>query len=318
MDQYLKTKLLPPRLGGRVLGRPRLLERMRRMVDLPATIVCANAGCGKTTLVNEFVRACGLPFVWQQIDGSDIDLAVFFSYLVYGIKRLRPEFGELVLGYIRESEELGSKAEQLADIFINEVAEDIEEKMIIVLDDYHHVDKANAIAAALDRVLQYLPDVLHIVITTRNMPNLSISRLKSKGMVGIIDRQDLLFTEQEVAQLFRETFARPLPDDLVSQFHSKTEGWVTALQLIQQSLDRVRPEQSAQSAPRDSGAQAEEAPSGSELAVILQQSEVDIFDYFAAEVLHAEDTATRLMLGRASLLERIEPAILAAVFGDAQ
>ncbi|HJR06644.1 MAG TPA: hypothetical protein VJ842_05260, partial [Pyrinomonadaceae bacterium] len=60
---FLKTKLLPPRLGRRVLARPRLLERMRASLDRPATIVCANAGCGKTTLVTDFVRSSGLPFV---------------------------------------------------------------------------------------------------------------------------------------------------------------------------------------------------------------------------------------------------------------
>ena len=49
---YLKTKLLPPRLGRRVLARPRLLDRMRSFLDRPATIVSANAGCGKTTLLN--------------------------------------------------------------------------------------------------------------------------------------------------------------------------------------------------------------------------------------------------------------------------
>src|ERR1700752_2787916 len=36
---FLKTKLLPPRLGRQVIARPRLIERMRGMVDLPATIV---------------------------------------------------------------------------------------------------------------------------------------------------------------------------------------------------------------------------------------------------------------------------------------
>ena len=33
---FLKTKLLPPRLGGQVIARPRLIERMLGMIDLPA------------------------------------------------------------------------------------------------------------------------------------------------------------------------------------------------------------------------------------------------------------------------------------------
>src|SRR5215831_10337897 len=165
-DFFLKTKLLPPRLGRRVLARPRLVERIRGFLDQPATIVCADAGCGKTTLVTEFVRSSGLPFVWYQIDPTDVDLAVFFGYLVYGIHSIHPEFGEVIFRFISETEDLASKTEQLADLFVNEVSEHIEQKTIIVLDDYHQVDSSEAIAAVIDRTVRYAPDVLHIVVTS--------------------------------------------------------------------------------------------------------------------------------------------------------
>ena len=103
---FLKTKLLPPRLGRRVLARPRLVERIRGFLDQPATIVCADAGCGKTTLVTEFARSLGLPFVWYQIDPTDVDLAVFFGYLAYGIRALHPNFGQVFLRFISETEDL--------------------------------------------------------------------------------------------------------------------------------------------------------------------------------------------------------------------
>ena len=87
---FLKTKLLPPRLTTRVLARPRLIERMRDFLDRPATILCANAGCGKTTLVTDFIHSIKLPAVWYQIDPADVDLAVFFGYLVYGLRQREP------------------------------------------------------------------------------------------------------------------------------------------------------------------------------------------------------------------------------------
>src|SRR5215211_2666117 len=236
---YLRTKLLPPRLGRRVLARPRLSSRMHSFLDQPATIVCANAGCGKTTLVTDFVRSSALPFVWYQIDPNDVDLAVFFGYLVYGIRQLKPDFGQVVLGFISETENLSAKTDQLVDVFVNEVSEQVDEKTIVVLDDYHHVDSSESIASAIDRLVQYLPDVLHIVITSRSMPNLSVMRLRSKGLVGVLGRQDLLFTQSEVEKLFAEIFNQPLTPDQVNQFHEKTDGWVTALQLIQQALDRA-------------------------------------------------------------------------------
>jgi LuxR family transcriptional regulator, maltose regulon positive regulatory protein len=178
----------------------------------------------------------------------------------------------------------------------------------VVLDDYHHVDSSEPIAAAVDRLLQYLPDVLHIVITSRSMPNLSVTRLRSKGLVGVVDRQDLLFTQGEVQQLFAETFDQPLPPDQVNQFYEKTDGWVTALQLIHQSLDRVGDQNQSRSA--DGG-----IVERSWLTTAFQQSELDVFDYFAEEVLQFESPETRQMLGRLSLLDRIDPAICDAALG---
>lgn len=301
LPHFLKTKLLPPRLSGRVLPRRRLLERMRGYLDRPLTLICADAGCGKTTLVADFVRSCELPFVWYQIDPSDEDLAIFFGYLVYGLKRAQPSFGDRVLEFIQEAEGLASKTDQLVDAFVSEVSDKLEYKTLLVLDDYHHLDSSAAIKMAVDRLLQCLPEAIHLVITTRTMPNLSITRLKSKGLVGIIDRRDLLFSPQEIEQLFAEVFHHPLPPDMIDKIHKKTDGWITALQLIQQSFDQIGP----------GGSPKTEA----EIASALERSDMEIFDYFAQEVLRFEEPDARLLLGRVSLLERIDPEACDHIFG---
>jgi LuxR family maltose regulon positive regulatory protein len=74
--------------------------------------------------------------------------------------------------------------------------------------------------------------------------------------------------------------------------------------LIQQSLER----QSSDDQMLIGKAQAVSA---------LHQSETDIFDYFAEEVLQAEPPETRLTLGYISLFERISPEVCEAVFGEA-
>jgi ATP/maltotriose-dependent transcriptional regulator MalT len=298
---FLRTKLMPPRVPTCLLERPRLLERLKKEVDLPVTILSANAGCGKTTLVNEFVRQADIPYVWYQVDASDLDLAVFFAHLVQGLRGVHPGFGNVVLGYLTETDDLWSNADQLADVFLNEVFDRIEEKTIIVLDDFHNVDASEAVCVAIDRMVKYLPDVLHIVITTRSMPNLAVTRLKSKGMVGVLGRQDLLFTKHEVEQLFSRIFERDLPGEVISRLHETTEGWITALQLVQQSLNR-------------SAALGRDVATD-ELITALKQSEADIFDYFAEEVLEEETPEVRLLLGRLSLLDRIDPAMYKGAVG---
>jgi len=296
---FLKTKLLPPRLGRRVLPRARLIERLRSFLDQPATIVCADAGCGKTTLVTDFVQSSGHPFVWYQIDRSDLDLAVFFGYLVYGIRKLQPGFGDVVLRLIDTSESLASKTDQLIDALANEISEQIEEKFIVVLDDYHHIDSSEPIASSLDRLIQYAPDVLHVVITTRSMPNLSVTRLRSKGLIGILGRQDLSFTKDEVDQLFEQNTRNQLGINLINEFYQRTNGWATGLQVIAQAVEHLT----------ENNHKLGEL----EFREILKRSDEEIFDYFAEEVFQYEPIETQETLLKLSLFNRIDHAAASCV-----
>ena len=61
---FLRTKLLPPRAVPELLARPRLTGRLQANLNAPVTIVTADAGCGKTTLVSEFVREQSREAVW--------------------------------------------------------------------------------------------------------------------------------------------------------------------------------------------------------------------------------------------------------------
>ena len=296
---FLKTKLLPPRLGRLVLPRTRLIEQLRGFLDRPATIICADAGCGKTTLVTDFIRSSGRKFVWYQIDRSDLDLAVFFGYLIYGIRTVYPDFGDVVLGLISEAENLSSKTDQLVDSLVNEISEQVDEKIIVVLDDYHHIDSSQPIAAAMDRLIQYAPDVLHIAITTRSMPNLSVTRLRSKGMIGTLGRQELSFTQEEVRQLFEQTAGHSLGDELINQFYERTKGWATGVQLIVQAVEHL-PQSNRQMGQTG-------------FLEVLKRSEDEVFDYFAEEVLQYENPETQDALLKLSLFRRIDHAAASCV-----
>jgi ATP/maltotriose-dependent transcriptional regulator MalT len=53
---FLRTKLLPPRAVSELLARPRLTERLQANLNAPITMIAADAGCGKTTLIADFIR----------------------------------------------------------------------------------------------------------------------------------------------------------------------------------------------------------------------------------------------------------------------
>lgn len=303
---FLRTKMLPPRPAPELLSRPRLTNRLLANLSRPVTLVTANAGSGKTTLVADVLQNFGEPFVWYQLDHTDSDAWVFLSYLTHGIRQVIPGFGNAMFAYLEESSsELARHPERAVDVLLNEVLEQIEQQLVVVLDDYHHLGAETPVHAVLDRLLSYLPDVLHVIIISREMPPLSLARLRAQTPHSIIDRADLLFTDEETQQLFRKIFDLELTSEQLAEYRERTHGWITALQLVRQLAQRASPGVPA-------GGQ-HELP---DMIDILRQSERDIFDYFAEEVFAAEEQKTQQLLLHISLLERVELEDCAALYPD--
>jgi len=304
---FLRTKLLPPRPAPALLSRPRLTERLLANLAHPVTLVTANAGSGKTTLVADFVRTHAREFVWYQLDHTDADPYVFLGYLTHGIKQIVPGFGDVLFSYLQQSADLlARQPERAVDVLLNEVLENIEQQLIIVLDDYHHLGTETAVHAVVDRLLAYLPDVLHIIIISRDLPPLSLARLRSQASLTVIDRSELLFTDEETQELFRKVFDLELTPEQLSEYRERTHGWITALQLVRQVAQRQA----------FTGGSAHEGD-GPDLVEILRQSERDIFDYFAEEVFADETEDVQHLLLRVSLLDRVETGICTIVYPEA-
>ena len=276
-----------------MLDRPRLIGRLQANLGNPMTMVAADAGCGKTTLVADFVRKQTRPAVWYQLDHTDADPAVFLSYVAQGIRDLFPDFGDAIFPYLAEAgEDVVLFPERAADLLINEILRVVEQPFILVLDDYHHIGRETVVHKLIDRLIQYSSDLLHLILTTRDLPPLTIMRRRTQLSALVITRDDLLFTDDEVRSLFRQTLSLDLKDSEVADYRERTHGWITALQLVRQ-LAEQRIHSSSDSSPLD-------------LTEILHESERDIFDYFAEEVFSREPDDTQQLLLRLSLLESLE------------
>src|SRR5688500_7058668 len=117
---FLRTKLLPPRAVSEFLPRPRLTENLTANINSPVTMVAADAGCGKTTLIADFIRSQTRQTVWYQLDYTDADPFVFLGYITHGIKKFAPDFGETILPYLSEAtDELIRFPERAVDLLLN-------------------------------------------------------------------------------------------------------------------------------------------------------------------------------------------------------
>ena len=300
---FLRTKLLPPRQMPEILPRPRLTEKLQANLDAPVTVITADAGSGKTTLVAEFVRRQARQTVWYQLDHTDADPFVFLGYVCQGIKSFAPDFGETILPYLSEAtDDLLIHPERAADLLLNEILNSIEQPFILILDDYHHIGQETIVHKLVDRLLQYSSDMLHLIITTRDLPPLAIVRRRSQAMAMIISREDLLFTDDEVRELFRTTLNLELKPEEIAEYRERTHGWITALQLVRQVTQQQIHSSSSQGQPN--------------LREMLRESERDIFDYFAEEVFAREPEETQNLLLHLSLLDSLPMEICSSLFPE--
>src|SRR5262245_30829484 len=66
-EPILRTKLTRPNLAAGILARPRLQEALATHADRPLSLVVADAGYGKTTLLASFSASLGRPVVWYSL-----------------------------------------------------------------------------------------------------------------------------------------------------------------------------------------------------------------------------------------------------------
>src|SRR5919199_3393814 len=186
----LATKLfVPPARAHRVV-RPRLLDRLRHGLQGKFTLISAPAGSGKTTLVSAWVAGCERPVAWLSLDERDSDPARFLMYLVAALQTIGPTIGAGVVGVLQGPQP--PPAELILTALLNDLTA-LADNVVLVLDDYHVIDD-QGVDQALTFLLEHLPPQLHLVITTREDPQLPLARLRARGQLTELRAADLRFT----------------------------------------------------------------------------------------------------------------------------
>jgi LuxR family maltose regulon positive regulatory protein len=164
----LSTKLFIPPLRPGWIPRPRLLERMRAVLDNSLTLVSAPAGFGKTTLVSAWVQHTRPPAhaAWLSLEEADNNPVRFWGYVIAALNTLYPAAGQSSLRLLHSSPSV--PPESMLTVLINDLSS-IAKDFTLVLDDYHFI-QTPAIHQVLSFLLEHLPSKMHLVIATRVDP----------------------------------------------------------------------------------------------------------------------------------------------------
>ena len=234
----LATKLYIPVPPPKVVLRPRLVERLNEGLcqeqgsGQKLTLISAPAGFGKTTLLSEWIPGCKRSVAWLSLDEGDNDLARFLVYVVAALQTIVPNIGEQVLGVLQNPQP--PPTESILTTLLNEI-EAIPNDFVFILDDYHVID-AQAVDNALTFLIEHMPQQMHLVITTREDPNLPIPRLRSRGQLTELRAADLRFTPAEAAEFLNRAMSLHLSDEDIGVLDTRTEGWIAGLQLAALSM----------------------------------------------------------------------------------
>ena len=92
--------------------------------------------------------------------------------------------------------------ESILTALLNEITT-VPDDFVLVLDDYHVID-AKPVDDALTFLLEHLPPQMHLVIATREDPQLPLARLRARGQLTELRAADLRFTPSEAAEFLNQ------------------------------------------------------------------------------------------------------------------
>jgi LuxR family maltose regulon positive regulatory protein len=279
-----RSKLRPPNVE-RLVRRPRLLDQLAEATSRPITLVVAPAGTGKSSLLANWAAESERPGAWFTVDDTDHDTAQFWTGIVAALEGLvettlseplrliqRPGSIEVGVAALLESLELQDRPSST-----------------LFLDDVHVIDSDPQAVSLLSTFVQHLPRWLHVVLLSRRAPTLPLARLRARGELGEVGLTDLLFLDDEAAELFR-ALAPGLDADQVDTEVARTDGWAAGIRLaaLAARSSRGRP-------PPDS----------------IEAQDLLISEYVWKEVLADESPDVVGVLVDVSVVERVNSALAA-------
>ena len=273
MLPFLRTKTTIPQTRSRQIERGQLLNRMDEATDCCLTLIVAPAGFGKTTLAAAWARKARIPVAWLSLQSTDQPPDRFLSYLVQALQTIAPFLGQTTLALLQSASPDG-----VLYALLNDLAE-FQNDFALILDDYHTAD-CPEVAQIIQFLLEHRPPNLHLIITSRVTPSLSLTRLRAQGQVVEISALDLRFSTDEIRDFFERSMSLQLSAAEIDRLGQLTEGWAAGLQLA--------------------GLTMAQHPVDWNLPV----SQALIFDYLAEEVLHREPPEVQKFLKTTGLFDR--------------
>jgi LuxR family transcriptional regulator, maltose regulon positive regulatory protein len=291
-----RTKIILPRRRAELLSRTRLQGLLDDLLDNQLIILAAPAGYGKTSLLVDFAHSTQWPVCWFSLDPLDQDPQRFIAHFVSALSQRFPSFGKTCMVALQSMGQDRLDLDVLVSLIVNDAYDNIPEHFVLVVDDFHLVEKSQMVVNFVNRFLQDVDENCHVILASRSLLTLpDLPLMVARSQVGGLSFEELCFQPAEIQELLRQNYQLALTDAEATELARDTEGWVTGLLLSTQVMGKTIANRLR----------------------VARVSGVGLYEYLAQQVLAQQSEEVQTFLLRSSLLEEFDGRLCEEVIGHA-
>lgn len=213
----IRSKTRVPAVADAVIERRRVTDVLARAAhDRRVLQVVASAGSGKTTAVVQFIASRPGPQAWLTLGEADGSPGRFLTYVAAAMGGIDPGAPEQVQAMLARRIAPADCAALLAEA--------MPAGSTLVIDDLHLVESRPPVLTVLRALLEAIaPDAL-VVLVSRRMVHLNLSREVLTGRSGVVSGEDLSFTTGEVEELLAARGVAATPEAVAA-----SGGWAAGI-----------------------------------------------------------------------------------------
>jgi LuxR family maltose regulon positive regulatory protein len=212
--------------------RSRLSQLFTEAVRHSLVLVCAGAGYGKTSAVHDFAEKYDATTIWLQLSERDNVGTRYWENYTHAMAQVNDPFARAIgkLGFPDTTDKLN----QFQSLVHKHVGI---KRRFVVMDDFHLIEDPAVIRFVEFSYVNMVQEA-SLFLISRSTPRINTANLVSRGKISNISEHDLKFTENELAQFFRQQEISLQPESL-REIMKDTEGWAFAINLIARSYQKA-------------------------------------------------------------------------------
>jgi len=217
----------------KTISRLNLNKLLDKGLNYPLVLIVAAPGSGKSTSLNQWFS------LYETRSEENLKVIHFdaapkfnegdrlFEKIFKHLSAITPLWEASFFKLFKTDQE--AEKETLVDIFIQSFSQ-IYHPIVIAIDDFHHI-KSKRITDIFNELVNRLPSNITFILSSRNYPDLSISKLNLEERVLIIDGNDLKLNQEELFTLNELLCDSQINEQRLQVLLAQTEGWFVGIKL---------------------------------------------------------------------------------------